>query len=104
MFDIEDNVSVINLILIIMLFFNCVLSIDMYRQSYCNEDKDCPSYITIDKTNGSYMLSFEGYDERMVGSRLKPLAGKMLPFDYEAVVKEIKSYKEEGEESNDDNA
>ncbi len=48
MFDIEDNVSVINLILIIMLFFNCVFSIDMYRQSYCNEDKDCPSYITID--------------------------------------------------------
>jgi len=65
---------------------------------------DIIGYTTIDKTNGSYMLSFEGYDERMVGSRLKPLAGKMLPFDYEAVVKEIKSYKEEGEESNDDNA
>jgi len=62
MFDIEDNVSVINLILIIMLFFNCVLSIDMYRQSYCNEDKDCPSYITIDKTNGTDET--DGTDEK----------------------------------------
>ena len=56
---------------------------------------DVIGYTTIHKETGEYLVSFEGYDERMVGSRLKPLAQKKLPFSYEAVIKEIKSYKEE---------
>ena len=49
----------------------------------------------FDKATQDYFISFEGYDERMVGSRLKPLAQKLIPFSYEAVINEIKSYKEE---------
>ena len=56
---------------------------------------DVIGYATIDKETSSYSVSFEGYDERMVGSRLAPLAQKLLPFDYKAIMKEIKSYKEE---------
>ena len=59
---------------------------------------DIIGYTTINKETNAYEISFEGYDERMVGSRLKPLAQKQLPFDYEAIVEEIKLYKEEGEE------
>ena len=50
-----------------------------------------------DRESGEYMVSFEAYDERMVGSRLRPLSQKKLPFNYGAVINEIKSYKEEGE-------
>ena len=56
---------------------------------------DVIGYTTIDKTTGEHAISFEGYDERMVGSRLKPLAHKLLPFDYNKITEEIKSYKEE---------
>ena len=56
---------------------------------------DVIGYTTIDKETNDYMISFEGYDERMVGSRLKPLAQKLLPFDYERIIKEINSSKEE---------
>ena len=56
---------------------------------------DVIGYATIDKATQDYFISFEGYDERMVGSRLKPLAQKLIPFSYEAVINEIKSYKEE---------
>jgi hypothetical protein len=50
-----------------------------------------------DKESGEYMVSFEAYDERMIGSRLKPLSQKKLPFSYGSVINAIKSYKEEGE-------
>lgn len=56
---------------------------------------DVIGYATVNKSTQEYEISFEGYDERMVGSRLAPLAQKKLPFDYEAVINEIKSYKEE---------
>ena len=55
---------------------------------------DVIGYESIDKATQKYMISFEGYDERMVGSRLKPLAGKLIAFDYEVVTNEIKQYKE----------
>ena len=55
---------------------------------------DVIGYTTINKEDNSYEISFEGYDERMVGSRLKPLAQKQLPFDYKKIMEEIKSYKE----------
>ena len=56
---------------------------------------DVIGYTTCDKESGSYNLSVESYDERMIGSRLRPLAQKVLPFDYNEIVKEIKSYKED---------
>ena len=56
---------------------------------------DVIGYATVNKSTQEYEISFEGYDERMVGSRLKPLANKALPFNYETIINEIKSYKEE---------
>ena len=56
---------------------------------------DVIGYATVNKQTQEYEVSFEGYDERMVGSRLKPLANKALPFDFQAIMNEIKSYKEE---------
>ena len=56
---------------------------------------DVIGYTTCDKESGGYNLSFESYDERMIGSRLRPLAQKVLPFDYETIINQIKSYKEE---------
>jgi hypothetical protein len=56
---------------------------------------DVIGYTTCNKEDGAYEVSFESYDERMVGSRLKPLAQKSLPFDYQSVLEEINKYKEE---------
>jgi len=56
---------------------------------------DVIGYCTADKDGGKYFISFEAYDERVVGSRLKPLAQKRLPFNYESIKKEIINYKEE---------
>lgn len=56
---------------------------------------DVIGYTTVEKENNEYNISFISYDERTVGSRLKPLAQKKLPFDYKTVIKEIKKYKEE---------
>lgn len=55
---------------------------------------DIIGYTTIDKKTQQHMISFVGYDERSVGSRIKPLHGKTLPFDYNAVKAEITGYKE----------
>ena len=55
---------------------------------------DVIGYATIDKKTGRHMISFVGYDERSVGSRLEPLHGKELPFDYQAVKEAITGYKE----------
>lgn len=55
---------------------------------------DVIGYITSDKSDGKYYISFVSYDERMIGSRLKPLAQKKLLFDYHVVKNEITSYKE----------
>ena len=56
---------------------------------------DVIGYTTASKENGEYNISFEAYDERVVGSRLRPLAQKVLPLSYDAITKEILSYKEE---------
>ena len=55
---------------------------------------DVIGYTTVDKDSDNYMISFKSYDERTVGSRLKPLAQKDLPFDYKEIVNEITKYKE----------
>jgi len=51
-------------------------------------------FTTCNKANGKYYVSFLAYEERNIGSRLKPLAQKRLEFDYKTVINEIKNYKE----------
>tara|TARA_Y100001963_G_scaffold160165_1_gene268524 strand:+ start:916 stop:1809 length:894 start_codon:yes stop_codon:yes gene_type:complete len=58
---------------------------------------DVIGYITGDKSGGGYTISFKSYDERMIGSRLAPLAQKELPLDFKAVVDEIKNHNKETE-------
>lgn len=55
---------------------------------------DVIGYSTALKDDGSFNVSFEAYDERVVGSRLKPLSQKKLPFSFKAIVSEILNYKE----------
>jgi len=50
--------------------------------------------IQIPKGNEDPVISFVAFDERTIGSRLRPLAGKRLPFNYEAIKAEILAYKE----------
>ena len=56
---------------------------------------DVIGYTTASKEDGKYYVSFEAYDERVVGSRLKPLAQKILPLEYSAISNEILKYKED---------
>lgn len=59
---------------------------------------DVIGYSTVIKDKPVPMVSFQAYDERTVGSRLKPLNGLVLPFTYTDVTKAITEYKEdEGE-------
>jgi hypothetical protein len=55
---------------------------------------DVIGYTTVDKESGDYNISFQSYDERTVGSRLRPLAQKNLLFNYKAILNEILTYKE----------
>jgi len=60
---------------------------------------DVIGYATVqrqgDGDDTEHMISFINYDERTVGSRLKPLAHKRLPFNYESIQNEILTYREE---------
>ena len=56
---------------------------------------DVIGYSTVKKEELIPNVSFQAYDERTVGSRLKPLNGQILPFTYESVSKAITEYKEE---------
>ncbi len=56
---------------------------------------DVIGYVTMDKQSNQAHISFRSYDERVVGSRLRALAQKKVPFNYEAIKKEVLSYKEE---------
>ena len=56
---------------------------------------DVIGYSTVVKDELIPKVSFQAYDERTVGSRLKPLNGKILPFTYTEVIKAITEYKEE---------
>tara|TARA_R110002074_G_scaffold221702_3_gene392425 strand:+ start:770 stop:1603 length:834 start_codon:yes stop_codon:yes gene_type:complete len=58
---------------------------------------DVIGYATVIKDDLIPSVSFQAYDERTVGSRLKPLNGQILPFTYTDVSKAITDYKEEGE-------
>jgi len=56
---------------------------------------DVIGYCTADKDSKGYYISFQAYDERTIGSRLKPLAQQTLPFDYESIKKQILNYEKE---------
>jgi len=54
---------------------------------------DIIGFTEIKKGNNEYTINFKAYDERSNGSRFKPLAQKILPFNYESIKKEILEYK-----------
>lgn len=58
---------------------------------------DVIGYSTVQKDETVPKVSFQAYDERTVGSRLKPLNGKLLPFTFNDVNLAITEYKEEEE-------
>jgi len=58
---------------------------------------DVIGYSTVQKDETVPRVSFQAYDERTVGSRLKPLNGKLLPFTFNDVNLAITEYKEEEE-------
>jgi hypothetical protein len=49
----------------------------------------------VKKEDKKHYVSFINYDETVMGSRIEPLKGKELLFDYQIVTNEIKSYKKE---------
>lgn len=55
---------------------------------------DVIGYTTFDRKTGDCVISFQAYDERMIGSRLRPLAQKTIEFSFERVQDIIKSYTE----------
>ena len=55
---------------------------------------DVIGYTTGSNKDKKYEISFQAYDERSIGSRLRPLAQKKLPLSYDAIIKEVNSYKE----------
>jgi len=56
---------------------------------------DVIGYSTVEKDELVPNVSFQAYDERTVGSRLRPLNGKLLPFTYDDITKAITEYTEE---------
>lgn len=53
---------------------------------------DVIGYTTFDRKTGDCVISFEAYDERMIGSRLRPLAQKTLEFNYETIKETVENY------------
>lgn len=62
---------------------------------------DVIGYTTGQKKDDKYYISFKAYDERMIGSRLRPLAQKELLFSYKAIKEQLLNYKEEEENNGD---
>ena len=55
---------------------------------------DVIGYTTATKNDGHYYINFRSYEERMIGSRLKPLSQQELLFDYKTILETVKKYKE----------
>lgn len=51
--------NILGLVFTIILFINCILSIDLYRSSYCYNKSECESSIRIVK-NGTQVLNISG--------------------------------------------
>tara|TARA_Y100001963_G_scaffold40949_1_gene57431 strand:- start:604 stop:1488 length:885 start_codon:yes stop_codon:yes gene_type:complete len=56
---------------------------------------DVIGYCTADKDTKGYYVSFQSYDERTVGSRLKPLSQQTLELSYDVIKKKITNYEKE---------
>ena len=56
---------------------------------------DVIGYCTADKDSKGYYVSFQAYDERTVGSRLKPLSQTTLPLSYNSIKEQILNYEKE---------
>lgn len=63
---------------------------------------DIIGYTTMNRQANRPDISFKAFDERAIGSRLRPLAQKKLPFDYQVIRNEILTYAEEDEEPQTD--
>lgn len=55
---------------------------------------DVIGYVTFDKNGPDPMISFLAYDERIIGSRLRPLSQQRIPFSYLTIMETIQQYKE----------
>lgn len=55
---------------------------------------DIIGYTTGADGDDVYQISFNAYDERKIGSRIRAIAQKELKFDYQEILKEIAEYKE----------
>jgi len=55
---------------------------------------DIIGYTKIDKESkdGQPLIDFNNYDERFIGSRIRALHGKVLPFDFKEIEKEVVNY------------
>lgn len=53
---------------------------------------DVIGYTSASKEDSQFYISFMSYDERMIGSRLKPLVQKKLLFNYDTIMNEVKNY------------
>lgn len=51
-------------------------------------------YTSINEKSKKAELTFDGFDEIQMGSRLRPLSGQTIPFSYEAFIKKVESYTE----------
>ena len=58
-------------------------------------EADIIGYSRGEDSNGTYTISFEAYDEVKVGSRVRAIAQKELPFDYNVIAQTIAEYSEE---------
>ena len=56
---------------------------------------DVIGYCTADKDSKGYYISFQAYDERTVGSRLKPLAQQTLELSYDSIKQQILTFEKE---------
>lgn len=54
---------------------------------------DVIGFVTVSKKLKQHTISFMSYDERSVGSRLSPIYGKELKFDYETIKETITGVK-----------
>ncbi len=55
---------------------------------------DVIGYTTASKSDGNYYINFRSYEERTIGSRLKPLSQQELLFDFKTIQETVKKYKE----------
>lgn len=53
---------------------------------------DVIGYVTVPKGTTEPYISFEAYDERLIGSRLRPLSQKRIQFSFKNIKQEIESY------------